>query len=96
MMLINKEILKEILEELEICATDPQIDQLSKDLSFYREDYNNIYGGITSKSNTCENCNKLKNEILEFKNEIKTYQTSVLKRRNANKVWVENGDVMYE
>ena len=44
----------------------------------------------------CEKCKVLQSENEKLKQDINIYKKSVLSRRSANSVWIENGKVMYD
>lgn len=94
---IRVEIMSEILSELGISATNEQIKQITENFSSHIEMENELssYQHIGHKEE-CIKCKRLESEIKQLERNIDIYRKSVMKRRNTDDVWIENGTVMYD
>jgi len=95
---INAEALSEIATDLGIELSNEQSQKLSKTftehLSMMREV--DSYSYSSPSKDKCSKCEALKWELAQAKKEIEIYNKSVMRRRNAERVWTENGEVRYE
>ncbi len=93
---IRIECLTEILDEIGLQAAPEQISKIEKDFSFHIEMESEMssYQHIGFKEE-CSKCKALESELKDVRKERDVYQNSVKQRRNTDRVWVENDEVMY-
>lgn len=93
----NWEAMKEIL-------SDNLIDNLSDEqIKQFTDDYDNHISMLHEMdsyqhdySPSCDKCNSLESKLKESEQRNKVFENSVKQRRNCERVWIENGSVMYE
>ena len=86
----NIEALSEIFSDYGIVATDEQIKQVAEAYDNHLDAISemNLYQHIGGKSE-CAECERLKMEINELREEIGVFEKSVKARTGARVVWVD-------
>ena len=94
---IRIECLSEIFSDVGLDATDEQIQQIVKDFSFHIEMEREMdsYQHVGFKEE-CSKCKLLEYKLEEAAKERDVYKNSVMQRRKARSVWIENDSVMYD
>lgn len=94
---IRIEGMAEILETLGIQATNEQVKTIVEDFCLHLEMEREMssYGNL-GYSEPCRECKSLKSKLAELESDNKVFIDSVKDRRNADRVWIQNGEVRYE
>lgn len=97
-----KETLQESFEYCGLSATPEQIDLIANDISNAVENESlafyspNEYDSGPTKEDLKNKIKSLEDEINSLKEENRIYSNSVKRRRNAERVWIEDNTVFYE
>lgn len=94
---INIEAMADILQEIGVVATPEQIAQIVKDYDGHVQMAKEVsMHQFVGHKPECAECKRLQRELDEVTRERDTYHDSVMKRRDASRVWLEGGEVKYE
>lgn len=93
---IRIECLSEAMSDAGVKATNEQIIEIEEAFSTHIEMESEMdsyqHRGFKEE---CAECSRLKSKVRELESELEIYKNSVKSRRNATRVWTENGDVHY-
>ena len=94
---IRGEAMEEILSNLGINVSIEQAQQIATDFKYHLdmegEMESHRFAGFKEE---CSSCKSLEQKLKDANESIEVFRNSVMKRRNASSVWIENGEVKYE